>query len=205
MAKIRTAKQKAALRKAQLVSARKRKGKGKKRGVKSHLKKHGAKYAAIGVVAAGAASFYAYKSRSKKSKTANKKNKSTSKARVSTPKPSSRRGAPRSTSLKAVGYKFGYHANLAAHRASKTAASTPRRRGAPKSTSSRARGTAMSFSSGYASEQGRKQHAVQSRDYARHRIADKARRKRGLGGYIPSKAKHDRRRSKTARRRNPRI
>jgi hypothetical protein len=36
-------------------------------------------------------------------------------------------------------------------------------------------------------------------------MADKANRKRGLDGYIPSKAKHDRRRTKAQRKKYPRI
>lgn len=63
MKKIRTAKQKAALRKAQLASARKRKGRGKKRG---RLRK-AAKVAAVATVAAGGG-YVAYKNRKKISK-----------------------------------------------------------------------------------------------------------------------------------------
>lgn len=56
----RTAKQKAALKKAQAVSARKRKGKGRGSKVKRHLRKYGAAYAGAIVAGsmAGAAQYY---------------------------------------------------------------------------------------------------------------------------------------------------
>lgn len=69
----RTAKQKAALRKAQLASARKRRGKGKgklaaanraagpRNRVKRHLSRHGLSYAAVGVFAGAVAADYHFK------------------------------------------------------------------------------------------------------------------------------------------------
>jgi hypothetical protein len=127
---VRTAKQKAALRKAQLASARKRRGKGKGR--------KGLKYAAGAAVIAGAG-FAAYRA-SKRRKSSSSKQTDYGSIRYALDHPTivnssspelnramrkaGRTGAPSSRSLKAVGYAFGHQANYAASKAKRIDSAT---------------------------------------------------------------------------------
>jgi hypothetical protein len=70
MAKVRTAKQKAALRKAQLASARKRKGRGKARPPARGSRRRKAGKIVAGAAAVGAVGYGVYHSRSKVRKAA---------------------------------------------------------------------------------------------------------------------------------------
>lgn len=208
----RTAKQKAALRKAQLVSARKRKGRGKAKKSKggSSRRRRAALVAATGglaLAAAGVAGAYYVR------KVAKGGPKSIGSTVVNSSSPelnramrkARRTGPPRSNSLKAVGYAFD----------------TQNRWSIKKSNGRKGRSRPSSIDPGFILKPSKpftgdpKFSIKPSKPFtgdpgftinlARHRMADKANRKRGLDGYIPSKAKFDRRRTKAQRKKYPRI
>ena len=121
MAAVRTARQKAALRKAQLASARKRRGKGKSKNRKRNIRRRVALVAATGGLAGlvGASGVYYARKLGKggpKAPKASKVNHSTR----STASTRRRGGPPRSDSLDAVGYAFLFNANYKAYKANKT-------------------------------------------------------------------------------------
>jgi hypothetical protein len=216
---IRTAKQKAALRKAQLASARKRKGKGK-----FSAKNRRRAKAVGGAVAVGAMMYASYRLKSGRAfhKAASKDHSAKTRRAVASrmrlddavsnaertlARTSRRRGGPpRSQSLEAAGNAFLTH-----HR---WKSKPPKaRKGAPRSKSARANNARTNFAvRNMALNDSRRGHTSRNHSLvmgitglSRHRMADKANRKRGLDGYIPSKAKHDRRRTKAQRKKYPRI
>ncbi len=204
---VMTPARRAALKRAQLISARKRKGKGKKLST-------GQKVAigAAGAVTVGAIAYGANKGAGKYKAHKVSKIKADARKRIAArpkraPKPkatvSPRRkpgtGPPRSQSLDAVGKTF--LTTMGMRDAAKKSKRKVRKSGPPKSKSRKATSARKKFSAANKVARDRRE----AKALARHRAEDRARRKRGLGGYTPSKAKHDRRRSKTARKKRPRI
>ena len=196
---VMTAKRKAALRKAQLVSARKRRGKGNKKLAKAHRRSsRNAKIVLATGGLAGAAAMAGAMYYTRKTARGGPKPKKVSHsavvARMNLDNAISnaqrtlnrtRRGAPRSNSLKAVGYSFGYQANYAAAKARRP------RRGAPSSRSEKAGSARIRFDHARLKPYWRQQDAVW-----------KAKKKRGLFKTAHAKAKYRRRNEAKRKKKN---
>lgn len=219
-----TPKRKAALRKAQLASARKRRGKGKGKLASanrknSRMKRRVALVAATGGLLGGAigvaGAYYARKIAGGGPKAPKMSHSNSSRASLERSvqqlssnvgrverqlRGAGRVGAPRSKSLKAVGYAFS------------TQNYWSRKPSSPSTTRNllqvgKASGP-VPIPTTKGSGKTQKMPYVKPQKItglARHRMADRANRKRGLDGYIPSKAKFDRRRTKAQRKKYPRV
>lgn len=203
---VMTPARRAALKRAQLISARKRKGKGKKLSTGQKVAIGAAGAVTVGAIAygahKGAGKYKAHKVskiRSDARKRIASRPKRAPKARVT---PRVRRkpgtGPPKSQSLDAVGKTF--LTTMGMRDAAKRNRRKVRKGGPPKSKSRKATSARKKFASANKVARDRRE----AKALARHRAADKARRQRGLDGYIPGKAKHDRRRSKADRKKRPR-
>lgn len=200
----------AALKKASLISARKRRGKGKGKKLSTGQK---VAIGAAGAVAVGAVAYGAnkgvgqyrthkvnkLKSDARKRIASRPKRAPKPKATVSPKKRKPGTGPPRSQSLDAVGKTA--LTTMGMRSAAKKSRRKVRKSGPPKSKSSKASSARKKFSAANKVARDRRD----AKALARHRAEDRARRKRGLGGYIPGKAKHNRRRSKADRKKYPRT
>ncbi len=198
----------AALKRAQLISARKRKGKGKKLSTGQKVAIGAAGAVTVGAIAYGASKgagkYKAHKvskikSDARKRIASRPKRAPKPKATVSPKKRKPGTGPPKSQSLDSVGKTF--LTTMGMRDAAKRNRRKVRKGGPPKSKSRKATSARKKFASANKVARDRRE----ARALARHRAEDRARRKRGLGGYIPGKAKHNRRRSKADRKKYPRT